>query len=286
MLSYIHFTFKICRWLQSIQDSLDMESDQVVNPQNKKYEISRPARNMRSDTWPMLCLFSWREFSCLSYICIEKRTWTAVLHKFVSNNLKWFETSTATEKEHLRFEKRNTKKEEFYCRTFATINWRGPLSDHDTYLTSEEDSGGGGSSKLPCLSLLQRRRTPTKTTATSDENRGTVSGRSGFLSQFVTVNPILRIFPPLSLSRSLSLRLSFVNCGVAIFCSAFFTPRTGGPTQFQANSLPYCDEKGRWRGMIEPLQFSHPMVIFSKLSTHSRQSGREMQLWECEASIP
>jgi hypothetical protein len=153
-------------------------------------------------------------------------------------------------------------------------------------LTSEEDSGGGESSKLPCLSLLQRSRTPTKTTATSDENRGTVSGRSGFLSQFVTVNPILRIFPPLSLSRSLSLRLSFVNCGVAIFCSAFFTPRTGGPTQFQATSLPYCDEKGRWRGMIEPLQFSHPMVIFSKLSTHSRQSGREMQLWECEASIP
>ncbi len=114
------------------------------------------------------------------------------------------------------------------------------MSDHDTYLTSEEDSGGGGSSKLPCLSLLQRSRTPTKTTATSDENRGTVSGRSDFLSQFVTVNPILRIFPPLSLSRSLSLRLSFVHCGVAIFCSAFFTPRTGGPTQFQATSLPYC----------------------------------------------
>jgi hypothetical protein len=114
------------------------------------------------------------------------------------------------------------------------------LSDHDTYLTSEDDSGGEESSKLPCLSLLQRSRTPTKPTATSDENRGTVSERSGFLSQFVTVNPILRIFPPLSLSLSLSLRSSFVHCGVAIFCSAFFTPRAGAPTQLQATSLPYC----------------------------------------------
>lgn len=164
----------------------------------------------------------------------------SVLHKFVSNNLKWFESSTFTEKGHLRFEKRNTKNEEFHCRTFATINWRGPLSNHDTYPTSEEDSGGGESRKLPYLSLLQRRRTPTKTTATSDENRGTVSGRSGFLSQFVKVNPILRILPPLSLSLSLSLRLSFVHCGVAIFCSAFFTPITGGTTQLQAASLPYC----------------------------------------------
>ncbi len=115
------------------------------------------------------------------------------------------------------------------------------MSDHETNLTSREDSGGGESSKLPCLSLLQRSRTPTQTTATSYENRGTVSGRTGFLSQFVTVNPILRIFPLfLSLSLSLSLRLSFVHCGVAIFCSAFFTPRTGGPTQFQATSLPSC----------------------------------------------
>jgi hypothetical protein len=49
-------------------------------------------------------------------------------------------------------------------------------------------------------------------TATSDENRGTVSGRSGFLSQFVTVNPILRIFPPLSLS----LRLFLSDCRLCI----------------------------------------------------------------------
>lgn len=88
----------------------------------KMWSRTHKIRNMRliglPKTWnPILVhcyVFSPRIFSWLFYICIEKMTWTTILHKFVCNNLKWFETSTSIEKEHPWFEKKNTQKNKIH----------------------------------------------------------------------------------------------------------------------------------------------------------------------------
>ncbi len=93
----------------------------------------------------------------------------------------------------------------------------------------------------------------------SDKRR---KSRHGFRTEWLSIpirnsKPYSSYLPSsFSLTPSLSLRLSFVHCGVAIFCSAFFTPRTGGRTQFQATSLPYC-------GTIITL-----LLLFSELERH------------------